>query len=337
MTGKVIISVVAAILAGGTIALPARAADEIIFSLDWIPYGRDTGFYAALGRGFYKEAGISATLIKGEGSTDTIKRVVLEKAHFGFADASTLVVARSKGLKAKQVGMVHDKSVFAIYVLKDSGIRRPKDLEGRSIGSPEASSVQVTFPAFARANGVDEKKVKWIPMTAPAAVPSLISGKVDGAAAYVSWEPTYKASAAKAGKEILELKYSDWGVDLYSNGLIASDKMIKENPDLVRRFVHSTMKGIAWGVEHPEEAVEIFLKHHPAVSRDLALRHWAITIDHLLTPTAMEKGIGYITPEKMQYTRDVMTEALNLGVKVPVEELYTNEFLPKLFPKKRRQ
>jgi hypothetical protein len=87
-------------------------------------------------------------------------------------------------------------------------------------------------------------------------------------------------------------------------------------------------------VEHPGEATAIFVKHNQAVSADLARAQWQVVIDHLLTADAAAHGIGFMTEEKMRRTRDVLVKYQKLEGDIPLEALYTNEFLPKLFPKR---
>ncbi len=314
---------------------PGLSADKVNFALDWLIYGKHAGFYVAKEKGFYRENNLDVTIQRGYGSGDTAKRVGAGQAQFGFSDTTAVMLARTRGVKIKLIGMIHDKSMHTIIVLKGSGITKPKDLEGRKIGSPEQNAVKIIFPAFAQVNGVDQDKVEWVNMTPDAVAPSLLAGRVDGGGFYATEIPTVRAGAKKVGKDIHVIYYSKFGIDVYSNGLITTDKMIREKPDLVRRFLDATMKGVAWGIEHPEEATDIFVKAHPTTSRNLARAHWAIAVDHLLTKPAKKFGIGYMTQEKMEYTRATVVKYMKVKIDFPAKEIYTNDFLPKLFPKAR--
>ncbi|MBI2370771.1 MAG: ABC transporter substrate-binding protein [Deltaproteobacteria bacterium] len=329
------IALVGLALLAGLGSRPAGAQDRISFALDWIAYGKHAMFYVPVERGLYSEQGLQVTVLRGYGSGDTVKRVAAGTELFGFADTGALVVARSRGVKVKTLAMIHDKGMHSLITLKGSGITKPKDLEGRALGGSVGGAIETIFPAFAALNGVDASKVKWIWMDAAAIIPSLMAGRIDAGVGFATEHPTARAAAAKAGKEISAVFYGDWGLDIYSNGIVAQDRTVQERPDLVRRFVQATMRGVAWTVEHPDEATDIFVKHHPAVSRDLARAHLGIAIDHLLTPVALSQGIGFMTREKMDKTVEIIARYMKLPSRPPTEELYSNEFLPKLFPKRR--
>jgi len=170
-------------------------------------------------------------------------------------------------------------------------------------------------------------------MTPAAQGASLISGKVDGVASFSILDPIYKDMAAKEGKTLGGFYFVDYGIDLYSNGVLATDERIQQNPKQVERFVRATYEGLAWAVENPKETLEIFLKENPTSNPDIARAQFKIAIDHLMTPTAKTKGIGYITEEKMTVTRDIVTKYMNVPRVVPIQELYTLRFLPKILPK----
>lgn len=321
-------------LGGGALTGRALSAESVIFSLDWVPFGKHSGFYTALHKGHYKAEGLDVTIQRGFGSGDTIKRVNISQAHFGFADTASLVVARSRGAKVKVIAMFHDDSLYTVYTLEGSGISKPKDLEGRTIGAVRASASRIIFPAFAQANNVDMSKINWVEMTDAARVPSLLAGKVDAADIFAGHEREYEQAAAKVGKKLRYIRFKDWGVNPYSNGIITADATLEKNPDLVRRFMRATWKGVAYTVEHPDEGAQMFLKTFPERSPEILRNQWDEIVNYLLTPTAKEKGIGYMTRERMIYTRDLITQYMKLEKKVEVEDLYTNAFLPKLFPKR---
>lgn len=305
----------------------AGAADKVTFLLDWTPYGKHAFIFAGLDQGFYAQEGLEVSVQRGTGSADTIKNVGAGLGQFGHADAASLVISRAKGIKVKIAGMFHHKSLHALYTLKSSGIRQPKDLAGKSIGTSPGNASWVVLPALAAITGFDMKSVKPVFMAPPSMEPSLFSGKVDAIVTFATFGPVYDLAAKKTGKGYLEVLYSDHGVDVYSNGLITTDRVLQENPDLVRRVARGIFHALAWSVEHSDQALQSFLKRFPESSPAVAKGQWEVNLRHLLTAETKKFGIGYMVPERMKYTRDTIVKFYGVKEPVTAEELYTNDFM----------
>jgi len=313
-------------------AQSGRAVEKINFLLDFTPYGKHAPFFAALDQGFWKDAGFDVTIIKGEGSATTVASYAAGAVDFAFADAATLILARPKGAQVKVAGIIHDKSLYAAGTLEENNIKTPQDFKGKRMGSSVGDAARVMFPAFAKLNGVDPGSVRWTDMTPPARIASLVLGQVDGVTLFLTEQPTFAAKAKEAGKHWKDFPYADYGLDLYSGGLLAREDLISNQPERVKRWVESTMKAWAWSVEHPKEALASFRKHNPAVDPDQAREHFRIAIKHLMTDTAKREGIGYIDAEKMKRTVEFVSQYFDVKG-VSAGDVYTNQFTPKLFPK----
>jgi NitT/TauT family transport system substrate-binding protein len=313
-------------------AQTGRAPEKINFLLDFTPYGKHAPFYAALDRGFWKDAGFDVTIIKGEGSATTVASYAAGAVDFAFADTATLILARPKGVRVKVTGIIHDKSLYTAGTLEENNIKTPKDFQGKRMGSSVGDAARVMFPAFLKLNGADPTSVKWTDMTPPARIASLVLGQVDGVTLFFTEQPTFAAKAKEAGKHWKDFAYADYGLDLYSNGLLAREDLIANQPERVKRWVESTMKAWAWSVEHPNEALASFVKYNPAVDPDQARDHFRIAVKHLMTDHAKREGIGQIDPEKMKRTVELVSQYFDVKG-VSADDVYTNQFTPKLFPK----
>ncbi|MFQ6110575.1 MAG: ABC transporter substrate-binding protein, partial [Nitrospinota bacterium] len=181
-------------------------------------------------------------------------------------------------------------------------------------------------------------------MAGSAYVGSLMMGRVEGIATYATTRPNYTRAAAehskklppaeRAGYKVREMWLEDYGVEVYGAGLIANGDFIKEKPDFVRRFVQATMKGYAWAIEHPQEAVDLFVRTHPETSPEAVRVQFAVTAKSMLSSVAKKLGIGHYTKEKMETTRTLGLVGIEVSPNMPpADALYTNKFLPKIFPK----
>ncbi len=313
-------------------AMPAAAADKVTFAVDWILYGKHAPFVAAIQRGFYKKHNLEVEMSRGFGSADTIKRVGAKTTDFGFADTANLVVARARGTAVKGIAIIHAKSLYTVYTLKQNNIRRPKDLKGKLLGAPSKDVSRTIFPAFARINGLDpDKDVKWLDMTPAARLSSLLTNKVQAFTGFGTATPTFVAGAEKAGKTLVEIKYADWGLDTYAHSLLAHDDTLETKSDLVKRFVRGTLEAWAWSIKNPDQAIDAFHKRSPETNVKLARAHLDIALDVLVDDYVKKNGLGAYNPDKMQRTADTIVKFMKLPSVRP-GDLYTNKFLPGIKP-----
>jgi NitT/TauT family transport system substrate-binding protein len=310
--------------------MSAQAADKVIFSLNWVPYGLHYGVFAAEAQGYYRKADLDVEIQRGYGSSDTVKRVATGAATFGMADMASIIIGRGNGLAVKQVAVVLDRSADAIFYVKGIGIEQPQQLAGRSLGAAVGETPLNLFPVFASNAGLDSTKVNVVNVTPPAKFPTLVSKKVDAIVAMLTEEPAIQSAAQKAGVDIGKFVYSDHGVDYYSIGLIAGDDMLQSKGDLVKRFVDATMRGYQWAIENPEAAADAYAKRFPESSRDLTLAQWKITMQHMLTDSAKANGLGFMDRIKMEKTLELIKKYQQGKAELIVDDVYSPNFLNKI-------
>ncbi len=322
-------------LLAGSLAVPRTAvgAEKVRFVFNWIPYALHTGFYAAKERGYYKAAGFDVTLDRGFGSSKTAKMIAAGVADLGLADFPAVIRGRATaGMEIRAVGVLLDRSVNVIYARKDRGIMKPADLIGKTIGAPKVSALRSTFPALAKLNGINPCGVNWVNIPGSGLHAAVLSGKVDSIATFSTIGPKLLPKAMKHNVAIIPILFSDYGLDLYSVTMIAQEKSIKENPAQLRRFVEASWRGVAYAVENPDQGVKDLLKNQKTLSEVTERKVWRIVVNHMLTPYQRTHGLGHMSAAKTKMTRDITFKAHNITKNIPVEDLYTNRFLPKLFP-----
>ena len=236
-------------------ASAANAADKIKFVTDFGYLGRHAYYFVALEKGYYKDANLDVEIVRGQGSADAVKQVAAGSAQIGFADTAAVILSRANDqVPVKMVAVIYDKAPHAIFALKDSGISKPQDLEGRNVADAAASSIPRMFPAYAKAAKIDATKVKWTVVASDAIAATLALGRADAVGYYTISEALLKKSIGS--KELVILTYADAGLDFYSNGIIADEKLIATNPDVVKRFVQATLHGLKDSIANPEEAAK---------------------------------------------------------------------------------
>ena len=305
------------------------AGDDVILTLDWIVNGTHAGYFVAQEKGYYTANGVNVTIQRGYGSGDTIKRLASGRATFAVADMGALVGARANDeVPVKAIATVYGKAALGLLYLTESGIKTPKDLEGKTLGRSAAGATVLMLPGFLKANGLDRAKMKEVVIDATAFLPMLLSRKVDAVTEQSIHLARFQKAAEKQGLHVQAMRFSDFGLIAYGNMLMTTDATIKDKPDLVRRFTQATVKGLAYAFENPDEATTILQKLHREADAEFSKEELVGTRELAWSDEAKASGLGAISREKMTTTRDVVTAALSLKRVVPVDELYTTQFLP---------
>ena len=301
----------------------ASAVDKVTLITDAGFLGRHAYYFVAIEKGYYKAANLDVAVVRGQGSAEAVRQVAAGNATFGFADSGSAVLARGNdNLPIRVVAIVYAKPPHAIYALKESGIAKPKDLEGRRIANPAGGAIPQMFPAYAKAAGIDASKVGWV-VASSESLPGLLAlGRVDAIGQFTVGEPRLKKDAAP--KEVIEFSYADAGLDFYSNGIVASDSTVKSNPDLVRRFVTATMKGLKDTLENPKDAAEIMQKFHREIDVDLATAELVKVRALAVIPNS---PLGAIDAKRAQNTIDVVGKAFDLKRPVMVEDVFESGYV----------
>jgi NitT/TauT family transport system substrate-binding protein len=321
------LALTALLLAPGPAAV--AAPDQVTLAVDWVIGGTHTGYFVAVDKGFYTGNNLAVTISRGYGSGDTVKRVAASRATFGVADMGALVAARANdNVPVKAVMGVYGKAALGLLYLKESGIKGPKDLEGRTLARSASGASVIMLPAFLKANGIDRARIKEVVVDGTALLPMLVSRRADFVTEQRIIMPRFQKAAEKEGLHVEAMTYSDFGLVTHGNAVMTTDGLVQSNPDLIRRFVQATARGLAYAFDRPDEALEIMQKYNREVEPDFGKAELAI-MKSLLSPDAATRGLGYMNPDIMTSTRDIVTQALGLKRVVPTEELYTNDFVAK--------
>ncbi len=302
---------------------------KVTFLFDVTPYGKHGLFYPGLDKGFWRENGLDVTIQSAQGSGDNVTKIGAKAADFGFADTGAVILGRAKGARVKETAMVHYKNLMCVIALKKFGINTPKDLEGHTFASTAADAGRILLPAWGKIAGFDDTKVNIITVDQAAKPGSMVAGQTQGALDYYTAYPAYVSTAKQQNEDVNAILYADYGMDLYNNGIIVHEDTLQSNPDLVRGFLNGLVQSIIYAVEHPDEATDITLKYNPGLTKDTARAQLQIAIDDLMVDEVKRNGVGPMSADKMRFTLDTISGAYPLERQVTLDEIYTNDFVPK--------
>ncbi len=309
-------------------ALPASAQTPIKFTLDWVFQGPTSPFLVALEKGYYKAEGLDVTMDPGQGSAGAVQRVATGAYQIGFADVNATIEynAKNPGKEVMCVFMAYDYAPFGVYALKKSGIKVPKDLEGKKLGAPVFDASFRLFPAFAKKTGV----TKWehVNLTPQLREQSLVQGSVDFISGhYFSSMLDLKARGVKFD-DIVAMRYVDFGMDLYANGIIVSADMLK-NEKAVKGFIAATVKGWKDVIADNKVGIAAAKKRDPLIDEALETERLQISLQtNILTPYVKANGMGDVDSNRFANSVKLVSEAFGLPTAPAPDKVFTGKFLP---------
>ncbi|CAH0204009.1 MULTISPECIES: ABC transporter substrate-binding protein [unclassified Microbacterium] len=318
---------------GGASETPASEGDaggemtDVTLMLNWYPYGEHAAFYYGVEQGIFEDHGINLTIKAGQGSTKTAQAVGQGQVDFGWADTPAVLANIDKGVAIKSVGVFLQTTPSAVQVFADSGIESPEDLKGKTIAVSAGDAPTTTFPVYLDAVGLKESDVKQQNLDAAGKIAAVLSGQVDGLIGFAHDQgPTI---AAKSGKEMRYLRYSDAGLNFFSNGLVAPTSTIESDPELVKELVAATSEAFTAAQEDPEAAVAAMDGKDPQMpAKDVLLDQWQETIKLLSTAATEGKAPGTNATEDWEATLSVLSDAGLISGDGDVDTYFDASFAP---------
>jgi NitT/TauT family transport system substrate-binding protein len=252
----------------------------------------------------------------------------------GFADIAAMIefLAQNQHLpqaRMQAVFMTYSDTPAAVFVLKKSGITSPAGLNGKVMGAPVFDAGRRAFPVFAKANGLDASKFKWQSMDPPLRETMLARGEVDGITGFYFTSLLNLNARGVKDEEVTAFKYPDYGVKLYGNTVIASQRFIDQNPKAVAGFLRALTKGIREVVADPDAAIKYVKDRDPLINEALEQRRLRLAIDTVIaTPEFKSNGIGAVNKVKLEETVTQVVAAFDLKTTPNMDAIFNSSFLP---------
>lgn len=303
-----------------------KTLQPVTLRLDWLYQGPNSGFMAAKEKGFYQEVGLDVTIGTGKGSVNTAQLIANKSDTFGYSDGYVVGTSVAKGMNIRMVGNITRRTPTAAIVLAESDVKSPKDLEGKTVGIPPGSGPYHQWPAYVKGCGLDGNKIKVVGLDPAGAPTALIQGRVDAIVGFVNgYVPLIEG---RSNKKARFFPYADCGVSNVSLGVIVHNDLIKENPELIRRFVTGSVKGFLYVRKNPEEAGHIVKKYLETAVPAVATRELELSFDFWMTPNTKGKPMGWMSDQDWEETVRILREYGGVTAPLDPKQLYTNEFVP---------
>ena len=320
----------AAALALATSPAAAQGRDKAVLLLNWYVYSEHAPFFLGKERGYFADEGIDLDIQEGRGSGVTVQAVAAGTATFGYADVPTMIKAASKGAPVVAVGVALQTSPMSVMGFADKNIRKPEDIKGKTVATTPGDSLSQIWPLFLKKAGLKEADFKVVSGDAVTKLNAVINGQADLLLGYVM-DQSMKIKDA-TGKDVYAIKFADYGINLVSSGIIAHRDVIKDNPDLVKRFMAASTRAIEAAIKDPSGAARAILVSNPKGGKiDTLTQGFELTVPLYRDPAGQANRPFGVADANMTDTVNVMVEygGLDAKAKENVKDYYTNDYLPK--------
>jgi NitT/TauT family transport system substrate-binding protein/putative hydroxymethylpyrimidine transport system substrate-binding protein len=246
---------------GGSGAEPGAPKGATVV-LDFIPNAVHAGIYAAQANGVYREAGVDLAVRQPGESTDAPKLLAAGRTEFAILDIHDLGIARERGLDLVGVMPIVQRPLAAVLARGDGPVRRPRDLEGHSVGVTGLPSDEAVVDSEVSADGGDPVAVDEVTIGFNA-VASLAAGRVDAATGFWNAEGV---ALRRQGVPLRVFKVDRYGAPPYPELILTTSRTTLDGqPELVRAVVAATAAGYALTARRPQQALGALLAANPAL------------------------------------------------------------------------
>ena len=320
--------------AAGTLAAPliyvrqaSAQSTTISLRLDWTFYGTHAPFYLANEMGLYRAEGLSVAIGEGSGSGNTARLLAQGQDQIAFLDLGTMVKGIGGGMPIKAIFGVHQRSPMMIISMADAPVRSPKELEGKVIAMAPAESTAQMFPVLLSASGADASKISVLSPAVGAKTALLLQRRADAITGVNYFQlPAMEAQGAK----LFGFFYADFGVSALEGGIAANANWLAANPDATRKFLRATQKAFDLAKANPAAAIDAAIKVRPelARNRDVSLRQLQLSIEAMATQSTKGFPTGRMSEADWTKMVEQLVASKQIPELIPLNRLFTNEFVP---------
>ncbi|MCU7371934.1 ABC transporter substrate-binding protein [Paucibacter sp. O1-1] len=313
-------------------AAPAQAqTTPLKFQLDWRFEGPSALFLQPIAKGLFKAAGLDVTLDAGNGSGGAVTRVASGSYDLGFADLAALMEFHANNPDAPNkpvaVMMVYNNTPAAVLTMKKSGISSVAQLSGKKLGAPVFDAGRKGFPIFAQANKISN--VAWTSMDPPLRETMLVRGDIDAITGFSFTSLLNLEARGIKAADVQIFPYAEHGVKLYGNAIIASPKLLKEKPEVVKAFLLAFAKGAKEVMANPDASIAYVKQRDGIINEALEKRRLRLAIDAVIaSPDARAEGFGQVLAPRLALMASQISDAYGTKTRVVPEAVWNGAFLP---------
>lgn len=331
MQKRTFLQATAALALTSSLGLAHAQSTPIKFLLDWRFEGPSALFLQPAAKGYFKQAGLDVSIDAGNGSGAAVQRVASGTYDMGFADMASLMEFHANNPDAANkpmaVMVVYNNTPAAVMALKKSGIQSAADLSGKKLGAPVFDAGRKAFPTFAKANKVSN--VTWVSMDPPLRETMLVRGDVDAITGFTFTSLLNLEARGVKASDVILLQYAQHGVKHYGNVIIASPKLIQDNPQAIHKFLMAFTQGAKEVIANPAAAIEHVKARDGIVNTALETRRLQLAIDTVVNSAdARREGFGRLDAGRLSLMASEISDAYGTKTRINPATVWNGSFLP---------
>lgn len=269
--------------------------------LGWLISEGQLGEAVALAKGYYADNGIHLSIQPGGPSIDGVSLVASGRSQVGEVSSSpSLMLARSQGIPIKAFAVGTQEHPYAYVSLPDKPVHEPKDLIGKKVGTQATGKILLS--ALLAKNNIDPGDVEVVVIGAD--VTPLTTGQVD---VWTGWLSNVTAMRPLGGK-FVSMRLWDAGIHLYAYPYYTTDSVLKDQGDLVTKWLAATAQGWAFAKDNLKEAAEMVVKLQPTLKAEDVAAQGEVLLKYSYNDATAEDGWGTMSKEAWQSQLDMWSK-----------------------------
>jgi NitT/TauT family transport system substrate-binding protein len=294
-------------------AAPADAADPLALQLKWLPDAQFAGYFVAQAKGFYRDAGLEVTIKPGGPDINPSQVLAARGADVAVDWLASTLAARDQGVPEVNIAQIFQHSGLQLTCRRDSGVRRPADLKGKTLGVWFAGNEYPFLAWMAKLGlrtGGDKPDVTVLRQDA--GVGLLVEGRAACISTMSYNEYWQVIDAGRKPSQLVVFRYDDEGVATLEDGLYALSATLADPAmeDRLARFLRASVAGWRYAAApaHEAEVVGIIVRRSAGDAADP--RQAARMLREVAKLVANKRhGLGYLEPSAYERTVNVLLSA----------------------------